>query len=294
MLQRLNSAFLWLLCAAVSTGCSGSVPSKSDDLKTKKSVGETGFQFPTEPGSAAGAELIEKDLLVLQADELAQAQKEVSKGRKPSEVAREVSARLMKENLRLLAQLKVLKAPTPSSHLVSAITQVQAQGLLDQMLRHPVVGDEATQRYDSNGDQAGFCFGRAAYLHAELLRRGVHPKSIGKIFAVGGLIQPGGGVWDFHVATVVRKSGGGWLAIDGLSPKPLELEAWTESILKMALFPSRPTLRFYFADAVKFLPIPGGYTAEKMDVPIYQGYFRDLRSWLTLHPLQTFETYLGK
>lgn len=183
------------------------------------------------------------------------------------EIKAKVSARLQALNrLEQIDFLAHLPKPSPSSSPslspnpnpgLTWLTETEVQALQDTFRTHLVVSDAALDKYDHDR-QIGFCFGRAAYAHIELLRRGVSPDSIAKVFVFGRLVHQGRG-WDFHMATMTRGPGLKWWVLDGLQTKVLPLEEWTQEVLKLDGDVKRPKLRFYYTSPLKFQPIPGGY-----------------------------------
>jgi hypothetical protein len=164
------------------------------------------------------------------------------------------------------------------------ISREQAQKILDLIWENPIVGHAALKKYDHQN--IGFCFGRAAYFHLELLRRNLHPSSIGKLFAIGEL-SFSGMRWDFHVATLARGPNQEWWVLDSDTGNQVEpIEIWIKKITKLDEDPSNPSVRFYFADAVKFHPLYGAYNPSNLYLPYFNHYFEDLARWFDEHPTQ--------
>jgi len=160
-----------------------------------------------------------------------------------------------------------------------------AQKVLDTVATHPIVGDAVVQKYDREGLNVGFCFGKAAYIHVELLRRGVNPKSLGKVFAIG-KFRSGKAVWDFHVTPVVLGPKNEWWAMDTVtSEKVSPIAIWMRNVEKLDMDPAHPLIRFYFSDAVKFQPLYGAYGPENLYFPYFNNYFVDLAKWFDEHPV---------
>ena len=166
------------------------------------------------------------------------------------------------------------------------ISESQASEILKMFRNHPVISEEATAKYDTELRQIGYCFGRAAFVHWELLRRGVKPTNIGKIFAIGKFNYQGA-LWDFHVATVVRNLDGDWLVIDGFQNRVMKPDVWTEQISKWSLNNALYGVRFYFTDPVKFRPLPGAYSEKNLNDVHYKNYFKDLIQWFNDRPATT-------
>jgi len=245
-------------------------------------VASSDIPFVVAPSSTLGRRNIDVDLLKLQRLELKKAQSGVL-GKK-TEI---VSSRLQKKNKTLIDEMNnfaKLEAP-------KGLSQEQAGQILDLMRDHPVVGIQALRKYDTWNHSIGFCFGRAAFVHWELLRRGVKPESIGKIFLIGNLKVDlkTGAFWEYHMATVVRDQNQSWWVIDPLVNQILNVEDWMQAMKAWALNSKQPEFSLYFADAIKMLPIPGAYSSEKLFFPDYRGYFKDLFDWFRQHPSQPNE-----
>lgn len=249
--------------------------------------GKAGIPFPTTLASPIGHEYVDADLMKIQAEEVEKAGKEISKKLSSAKKDAAISKILQSRNQEMLKNLENQKPQN-----VSGLTQKQAEQVLESISLHPVVNPQLFRKYDTWDQMIGYCFGRAAYVHWELLRRGVPASSIGKIFAIGGLRQQKkGSHWDYHVATVVRSTDGDWWVIDILVGKILKADAWTKEILNWSAQNPDPQLRFYFTDANKFLPTSGVYSTEKLLIPEYRGYFQDLFTWFRDHPAQPSETF---
>jgi hypothetical protein len=158
------------------------------------------------------------------------------------------------------------------------INKKQAEPILRSIKAHPVVGDSSADRYNTN-KEVGYCFGRAAYVHFELLKAGVLDKNITKIFAMGGLYRDKVG-WDYHMATAFQDVESNWWVIDNLTGNDLlSINDWMSKVSEWDGNLKEPRLRFYFTDAAKFQPILGSYSVKRFNLPIYHGYFKDLLNW---------------
>lgn len=116
----------------------------------------------------------------------------------------------------------------------------QATSLHDQIRTHPVLTYEAIEKRDPDM-QIGFCFGRATACHLEGIRRGLHPRSMRKIWVVGDMKDEQA----FHVATMVKADADElipmnlgnftqydeteWLVLDANFSQPLPVEMWMSS-----------------------------------------------------------------
>lgn len=189
--------------------------------------------------------------------------------------ARNLSKRISQANQKMLKEMREEKAE-------SFISQAQAEAVRASISSHPIAGETALKGYDPK-DKVGFCFGRAAYVHWELLRRGLPPGSVGKVFALGPL-KSRGEIWDFHVATVAKGPGKTWWVLDNLAPTVMPVEEWILHTQKLDRDPKNPTTRFYFADAAKFQPHFGAYAKEQFEIGYLKAYFSDLEKWFQTNP----------
>lgn len=164
----------------------------------------------------------------------------------------------------------------------TALHPAQATEILNSIAPHPVIGDKVALKYDPT-QEIGFCFGRAAYVHIELLRRGISAQRIAKVFVMGGLYLDGYS-WDFHVATIAQDESGTWWAIDSLFATPLPLEDWMHEVSRWDANQKFPALRFFFTDALKFQALKGSYDSTYFYSEVYRKYFEDLTAWYTRAP----------
>ncbi|MES3038480.1 MAG: hypothetical protein V4736_11295 [Bdellovibrionota bacterium] len=184
-----------------------------------------------------------------------------------------------------IAALYALKLPKKVSgkggDRITSISREQGQAVIESINNHPIINFFNSQRYDQPGVSIGFCFGRATYAHLALLKMGVHPDSIKKIWAVGPM-NAGGIMWSFHVATVVRSTEGGWMVIDNYPNKLLNVTQW------MNLFKQQNkehNLRIYFTQPEKFSVSLSKYDRVQMGLDLtadqdwYRNYFVDLMTW---------------
>lgn len=238
------------------------------------------FTFPKANGLSLGKDVIDLDLLGAQRAEEKAAELRVSQSLTGEKRAAAVSEILETSNRSLLTQMNEIAKSVPerSGGPTVALSREQAEKVLATIKNHPVVGDAATLKYDTPMGQIGYCFGRATYVHWQLLRLGVAPDSIGKMFAVGPLIYKNTG-WEFHTVTLVRNASGGWWVIDAFQEKVVTADDWMDRMRRWSYQPKHPHLRFYFSDPVKFRPVPGAYSSETLYDPMYRGYFRDLVRW---------------
>lgn len=157
---------------------------------------------------------------------------------------------------------------------VTAITPAQAEKVLAELSKNPVAGPAGYEKYDPD-ETRGFCFGRAAFVHLELIARGVNKRSIRKAFVVGPM-KTGNISWQFHVATIVKGTKGEWLAIDPVTYTVRDLKSWYNNIFQ---YSTDKKLKLYIADANKFGPSAPKYNPVSFKDPFYNGYFVDLMEW---------------
>jgi hypothetical protein len=234
--------------------------------------------FPVKPATTFGAKTVDADFLKLEKLEVQNAEASLA-----GEKSEALAAWFQQKNQDLIQDMNQFAKESDSP----GISREQAAQVLQLMQSHPVVGLRFAAKYDTWNQSIGYCFGRAAFTHWELLRRGVKPESIGKIFLIGDLKVDlnTGSFWNYHMATVVRDQAQSWWVIDPLVGEVMNVEQWMQAMKVWTFNPKSPRVRFYFSDANKMLPIPGVYTTEKLFFPAYKGYFRDLFIWFRKHPV---------
>ncbi len=181
--------------------------------------------------------------------------------------------------------------PEFSTGRVDGVDYRQAYHIMDQLKKEAIYTNY--DQYDM-GRNVGFCFGRAMYMHLQLLRYGVNKDSIKKVFVVGPMQVPGV-MWQFHVATVVKsKDSDHWWALDTNLGKPVLLEEWVRHYEKRSTdrsydgffsrFLDRPvidktkSLRFYITEPSKIGPSGWEYNIKPgglFDL-FYNDYFKDM------------------
>jgi hypothetical protein len=138
---------------------------------------------------------------------------------------------------------------------------------------HDVASSTRVREYQ-DGEQIGFCFARAMLVHYLLLKVGIAPSDIKKIFALGEFFI-GGQFWNFHVAIMVR-SMQGFIVVDPLYGEPAMLDDWQRNVAMVDVKQSLSRARFYVTDPRKFMPTTGAYTIELISPPELWPYFYDL------------------
>lgn len=168
-----------------------------------------------------------------------------------------------------------------SNNRVAWINHQQASYVHKLMPSHPVVGYAKNRLYDPNGHY-GFCFGRALYVHLELLRYGVQKEAIKKAFVIGNLNN--GTNWQFHVATIVKGPEKSWWVIDSYLHTVVTLEEWFERMKQVSV---DHKLRLYISDPAKLGPSGWEYNIKPGGLFSYNNYFQDLFRYFKLNPVPT-------
>jgi hypothetical protein len=231
-----------------------------------------------------------KDLFGVYEREMYQVRKKIpanfSKRESSAAIAKEVEAL----NTRTINELRTYKPEVGQGSVrPEFITREQAQNVLRTIDRHPVIGSYSHMQYDPDLSM-GFCFGRATYVHLDLLRRGVNKDSIAKLFALG-TMKTGQTEWRYHVTTIVKGPGNTWWAIDNFVNRMITAEQWMQEMQRYDKDPANPHLRFYFVEAKRFGPDVGQYTPDELSHPDYRNYFVDLMQWLKNNPVQPQDSF---
>lgn len=175
-----------------------------------------------------------------------------------------------------------------NSKRVSGISKQQGQDLIEFTQNHFVTGYVSSNKYDPTGD-IGFCFGRALFIHLELLRHGVQKQAIKKAFAIGPMYS-GGMYWQFHVTTIVQGNDGEWLAIDPYVGHVVKLEEWFDYLTAKS---RNGKLRFYLSDPAKIGPADIEYNLRPGGLlePQYNNYFADMLQYFRKNPVSCKEKF---
>lgn len=153
-------------------------------------------------------------------------------------------------------------------------SQALSTRVLKQVEENSVAASSAVPEFD-DGNQIGFCFGRALYAHYLLLKNGVAQQDLLKIFAVGDLFV-NHQIWNFHMAIMIRDQKHGYLVVDPLQEKVLPYLEWMQATRKFSIKFPNSRIRFYVADPRKFMPAHGMYTVELLAHPVLKDYFSKL------------------
>lgn len=183
--------------------------------------------------------------------------------------------------------MKLLEAFRPDDKSDRRFDYLPTHEILEKMLAsidgHPVVGQDASWKYQQQGTEIGFCFGRGCYVDLALTKLGVDRDAIKKLWAVGPMGGGGNITWEFHIGTAVRLSDNKWYVIDNVSgDQPLTIREWGEVWREESL---DQNLRLYISSADKFTASLGRYDRTQMGLDLdprhdwYKGYFRDLLDW---------------
>ncbi len=209
------------------------------------------------------------DLQVTYARELAQVRRALPRKIPKAERAAEVSRWVQEQNRHVAIFLAGSGAGSANLEGMAI-----AQRIFRELAVNPVTRVDQVSRYDAVGD-VGFCFGRAAFVHLQLLRAHVRPADIAKIFLVGRLRHERQ-LWEYHMATMLRTAPGQWLVIDSLFAEPLPHAEWMRQAAKMDINSKLPQSRFYVTDARKFQAAYPAYRSVDFEIPELRMYFADL------------------
>lgn len=163
--------------------------------------------------------------------------------------------------------------------------------------KHPVVSYYASQKYQQNGTEIGYCFGRGCYVDLMMMSLGVDRDSIKKIWAVGPM-GAGDITWQFHIGHMVRLPDDSWVVIDNVpgSYQVLSARAWGDHFKAEN---SDGKLRLFITDSDKFTPSLGAYDPVQLGLNIhrsrdwYKGYFQDLMEWFRTTDDAELAKFLG-
>ncbi|MBA2404145.1 MAG: hypothetical protein H0V66_05190 [Bdellovibrionales bacterium] len=161
-----------------------------------------------------------------------------------------------------------------------SLTKTNAKKTWTAASQNPVVSLYSYDKYDKKNEGIGFCFGRAMFIDLFVSINGLNRGSIKKAFVVGEMSDGGGGMWGWHVTTIVQsKNQEGkeiWLAIDPIVNEIMEVTEWYKEMLKSS---TDGKLRLYIAQAGKFGVTPSRYDHKAMSDPYYGNYFNDMAKW---------------
>mgnify|MGYP001552327170 CR=1 FL=1 len=153
-----------------------------------------------------------------------------------------------------------------------------AASVWEKVRENPVARLDNVRSYPQ-GNQVGYCFGRAMLVHLRLLQAGVPQKDIAKIFTLGDLLV-GQELWRFHVAVMVRDPRFGFVVVDPLQNKVLAIGKWLDVNRDYGVKRPYSRVRFFVTDPRKFVPGLGRYDLEQLQNPALKPYFEDLAKTL--------------
>jgi hypothetical protein len=190
--------------------------------------------------------------------------------------------KLNKETLDYLENLEISRVVDGAEgRRLNGVSEHWAEKIMESIDEHPVVSSYQYSKYNREGVEIGFCFGRAVYAHLALLKMGVNKDAIKKIWAVGPMSN--GVNWEFHVGTIVKDSRSDkWWVIDNFPGRLLDLEEWFDYFSRMS---TDQKLRLYVTEPEKFTAALGTYHRVQLGLDLnretdwYQGYFVDLNTW---------------
>lgn len=147
-----------------------------------------------------------------------------------------------------------------------------------EILERDFTGQKMDQ-YERADCKVGYCFGRAYLSHMILLKMGLQPDSIRKVWAVGKMNSGEDNImWEFHVATAVYVTDYGWMVLDTNFGRPMPLREWFSRNLAEDV---DGTTRLYVTDARKFALTVGQYSSSELGTKLpreydfYSHYFVD-------------------
>lgn len=154
-----------------------------------------------------------------------------------------------------------------------------AQETINLVTRNPVVSSYYSKKYDPQNLGIGFCFGRAMFIHLELVQRGFDRDSIKKAYVVGPMQTPDGASWGWHVTTIAQtKDARGnkkWFALDPITGLT-DVEGWYSTMRNQ--FSKDKKLKLYIAESTRF-GTTGVYDENMLADKFYNNYFIDMRKW---------------
>ena len=139
-----------------------------------------------------------------------------------------------------------------------------------------VFSDQVRAERDPYGS-FGFCFGFALGVHYGLLKAGVPPGHIARLYLIGDL-EVVGKIWRFHTVVLVRDFEHGYIAVDPLLETWTPYRKWISEALLVDIKREFSHARVYFTDPRKVLPASGVYSEEVFYEPQYKGFFPSLIS----------------
>lgn len=184
------------------------------------------------------------------------------------------------QNQRVFDGLALFK-PRTLPKRKDGVSMTEALEVLNDAATSEVVGYAQHAKYDPK-QNIGFCFGRAMFIHLDLLTRKVNKSSVYKAFIVGSM-KSGGITWGFHVATVVRSDDGQFYAIDPNFGWIMTVREWFDYYAAMDV---DKKLRIFIAPASKFGPSARKYTPFDMKDKFYNKYFEDMLQYYRLAALK--------
>jgi len=198
------------------------------------------------------------------------------------EAARLTEAQILSRNTRTFANLAAYN-PTkknPRAERATELTYADTVALLKAVGNHKTIGLVAQKKYSQPGQEIGYCFGRATYLHLTALKMGLHKDAIRKLWSVGPMKTPDDKIiWQFHVATAVFTSDRGWTVVDTDFAFPVSLDLWRKSQEEMSV---DKKLRTFITDPSKMSVDLDRYSRLQMGLDMnrnddwYRGYFKDM------------------
>lgn len=139
----------------------------------------------------------------------------------------------------------------------TGLTQLEIESIFQFIKNNKVASIEALSKYDPEG-KIGLCFARAALAHREARLAGLNRNQIRKIFVIGKIQNTLSEPWGYHMATVVRRDDGKWVALDTYLQKPTIIEEWFDHMKSSSVKDKRNNvfpIRYYSTSASRFSPL---------------------------------------
>jgi len=183
-------------------------------------------------------------------------------------------------NEKVLSYLDSIGKPGHTRGRIGAFDDRQIQEIYHRISTNVVADYSKVKNYDPDG-HIGFCFGRAMNVYIEGLRMGLAKESIRKIWAVGSM-KYNKIYWRYHVAGIVRRSDGQWMAIDPEYNRPITIQQWHKQVKAMD---ADGKLMIFTSAGKRFGPdsdeaaSPGELDPTRHNPrarDAYNGYFKDL------------------
>lgn len=213
----------------------------------------------------------------------------------------DLNENLIKNSEDVIASLRQYN-PESSEYRAAGITYDQGLKII-QLLQEEEFYKREKEIYDPDR-RLGLCFGRATYLHLQLLRHGVDKSVIKKAFVVGPMLNSHGEDWQFHVGALVRDVNDPekWWVLDTNIGRPMEVNEWYAFYKKFNIdytykwlffkeIHNEKSLRLYVTDATKIGPSGWEYNIQPGGLFDYNGYFQEMFKSFAAKPIPMSEKF---